>query len=653
MLEYNLIISGKPNFIAEDCIRNWDEISYSMKRDGFSGIVRSFSSKFEFTKEAYEMLVNEYVTKGLNASAQIEIYELDNKRGKAFLFGSYLDWGTFEYDDTCVYINASDSSLAAKVKAKKNTQYEYSVASLKETECLKYDRMMMNSKIVWLYAGGYREGGSRFDVYYNTYDSSNVVPVYIESSEISVKNSVEVRDCNIGVDIDKFENQYFFRNIGEDDISLNIDILFNFAFESNGGGANANIELRLYNRQGESTLLHSIHLDPRVSASPKLFSYKNQSLLIPSDGKLVFAAIVSGSGNLIQRVDDADCNRLTIEFYKKDKPVDVDAIKPVTLLNQLMKSINDGADGFVGEIEETDGRVSETMLLAGESIRGIKDAKIYISLKKFSEWMEAVFGYVPYIENNKYIYKKREDLYVENLQGDINSTGYEFSVKQVSNNIYSKLKIGYEKQEYDSVNGRDEFRFTNEYDTGISITDNSLELISQIRADAYGIEFLAAKRGEDTTDSDSDKELFFVGARLDGDKYTLIRDGFTATGLISPDTMFNMMFSPRACVESNKKYIASFMQNIVFASSEGNGNVVINGIAENSDIKFDDKDNLFTASTLSIETADGKIPKNVHGMVELKRNGYLYTCFINEVEYKLGLYKGVKYELQIKKITKL
>lgn len=653
MLEYNLILSGRPNFINEDCIRNWDEISYSMKRDGFSGIVRSFSSKFEFTNEAYTMLVDEYYSKGLKASAQIEIYELDNRRGKVFLFGSYLDWGTFEYDDTCVYINASDSSLAAKVKAKKSTQYEYAVDSLKEPIQLEYDRMMMNSKIVWLYAGGYREGGSRFDVYYNTYDSDNIVPIYIESSEISVKNSVDVRDCSIGEDASKFNELYFFRNISEDDITANINMCFQFAFENLGGGANANIELRMYDRQGEFSLLHSIHLDPRISASPKAFIYKNEALTIPSDSRLVLAAIVSGRGNLTQRVDDAGSDRLSIEFYKKDKPINVDVIKPVVLLNQLLKSINDGAEGFVGEIEETDKRINETLLLAGESIRGIKDSKIYITLKKFSEWMEAVYGYVPFIENNRFIYKSRESLYNETLQGKIDNAGYDFNVKQVAANIYSKLKIGYEKQEYDSVNGRDEFRFTNEYDTGISITDNSLELISPVRADAYGIEFLAAKRGEDTTDSDSDKELFFVGAKFDGTKYILIREGYTATGLIYQDTMFNMMFSPRACVESNRKYIASFMQNIVFASSEGNSNVVINGVAENSDIKFNDGEGLFTASQLSVESANGKIAQDIHGMVELTRNGFLYTCFINEAEYKLGLYKGVKYELQIKKITKL
>ena len=82
------------------------------------------------------------------------------------------------------------------------------------------------------------------------------------------------------------------------------------------------------------------------------------------------------------------------------------------------------------------------------------------------------------------------------------------------------------KQDYDTANGKDEFRFTNEYTTGVTITDNSLEMISPYRADAYGIEFLADKIGEDTTDNESDTDLFMVGVKSDssGLKYILNRD---------------------------------------------------------------------------------------------------------------------------------
>lgn len=59
-----------------------------------------------------------------------------------------------------------------------------------------------------------------------------------------------------------------------------------------------------------------------------------------------------------------------------------------------------------------------------------------------------------------------------------------------------------------AVNGRYEWNFTNYYTTGIEVTDSKYELKSPLRADCYGIEFLADTRGQDTTDKDSDNDMF-------------------------------------------------------------------------------------------------------------------------------------------------
>ena len=75
---------------------------------------------------------------------------------------------------------------------------------------------------------------------------------------------------------------------------------------------------------------------------------------------------------------------------------------------------------------------------------------------------------------------------------------------------------------------------------------------------------------------------------------------------------------------------------------------MINDISENSDIELAEP--LFTVDTLTISTADGGIPSDVNALVEVERNNLLYTCFINELKYKIGHYEGVDYNLQIKSI---
>lgn len=117
------------------------------------------------------------------------------------------------------------------------------------------------------------------------------------------------------------------------------------------------------------------------------------------------------------------------------------------------------------------------------------------------------------------------------------------------------------------------------------MTDNSLEMISPYRADAYGIEFLADKIGEDTTDNESDTDLFMVGVKSDssGLKYILNRD-YLMGGVLSPDTMFNAMFSPSSMVLANEAYIGSSVEMLTFASSDGNSDVGIDGMGESRDI---------------------------------------------------------------------
>ena len=187
MNRYILIINGTAHIINEDCISNWDEINISLKRNDFSGIIRSFSSKFEFAGKAYNLLLNEYRTNYLNANAQIEIYTIDNDKSKRYLFGSYLDFGSLEYDDSIVYINAIDSTLAAKIKAKKSTQYEYLVSELKEEKTLNYDRLLMLNTFnfdidndEYIYPSGTSQANTNIDVYVVDASSELYVGDYIE-----------------------------------------------------------------------------------------------------------------------------------------------------------------------------------------------------------------------------------------------------------------------------------------------------------------------------------------------------------------------------------------------------------------------------------------------------------------------------------------
>lgn len=645
LCEFFLITEGTIHKLTDDCVKNWDEISLSLKRNDFSGIIRSFSSKFEFTNKAYNLLLNEYHTNHLKGNAQIEVYTTDNERNKRFVYGSYLDFGSLEYDDTTVYINAIDNSLAAKIKAKKNTEYEYLVDELKEEKELYYDRLLMQNTYnfnidndEYIYPSGATLSDTNIDVY--LVDSNNEVYVdgciepYHESDGAFYGNSKGV----------------FMKITSLPSYGLYMDLSCDITISS-GTGA---FDIEGQKKVGAVTVNGSVFHTSGLKGG-KVYHVEEKGLVLVDPSKnesgkigMVYRLFVDAADGVKIRIENF---RMSVYYMGKMKSELINVIKPEILLNSLLKSINEGKEGYIGEIDYTgDTRLSSTMIIAAESARGLEKAKIYTSFKKFSDWMESVYGYVPDITDNKVVFKKRTSLFQSEVQKRIGYTGSDFKVKVNSSLIYALLRVGYDKQDYDSINGRDEFHFTNEYDTGITITDKALELISPLRADPYGIEFLVSKRGKDTTDNESDSDTFFVGASLNEGSgyYELIREGYSITGIISSSSMFNVMFSPRSIIEANKEYIASFMKSLRFASSSGNSNVVINDVAENSDIELADP--LFTVDTLSISTADGVIPSDVNALVEVERNSLLYTCFINELKYKIGHYEGVDYNLQIKSI---
>lgn len=600
------LLIGGIAYDATNELVNWADVEMSFKRSDYDGVVRSFSTKFEFANGAYSLLLKEYLSNYLNSSATLVFYTRNNSWLLNEKFRCALDYSTFAYNDTTCEINAVDNSLASLIKAKKGTQYEYPVSELKESQPLYYDRLEMTSEIQWTIP---IEDNISKDIYVDKTGRAYMIPLYLVKSEIATKNIVEAKDQEERVSEKGYpgEDDYCLRYTGKSSLKIHVKTRFTISmpigtegYLSLGTGDrysfNSSAQIQLINIDREYTIgtaIETISMYVYFEKIPLAFQMGIYDIATP----------------------------FTIDFMSRDTSVNIDVIKPITLLNRLLRSINNEKDGVTGEIsipnQDAFAGIKNAMIVPAESIRGLNKAKIYTSYTKFANWMSSEFGFVPVISDNKVTFVHRNTLFqdkeIKNLKDG--TTDLEYNVN--AGLVYSRLKVGYDKQDYDSVNGRDEFHFTNEYTTGVTLTDNVLEMISPYRADAYGIEFLVAKRGEETTDSDSDNDVFFVGASLSGGKYQLIR--WNIAGVISPSTMFNAMYSQRYMIEANAGYIAAFAKELIFASSDGNSDVKINGISETADIVLGDK--LFTVGELSVETGDLETPSDLSGYIRIEKTG--------------------------------
>lgn len=649
-----LLVGDKAYDVTNDLV-NWDEVEVSLVRNDYDGVVRSFTNKFEFAGGAYLVLTDEYRKNYLQAKAMIVYSTRNNSWLWNERFRCALDFSTFSYDTNTCEINAVDDSLASLIKAKKGTEYEYSVDVIKEGMMLKYDRLSMTNTATWIITGNTveNEGGTYIE---NTYAYKDLfdycyytIPIYVTTSELPVRGLSTANDVSL-TSINNFGEETmrdipFFQNLSKKgiDISLKANLML---YMHSVGIESRTCEIYLEKVSGESrTQLYTKKLEEGVNRVD--WDY---SINMPGGSSLIFyVKIRGGIFDIYQIMPYASNEIINITFTERDNAIDIDVVKPLTLLNRLLQSMNGGVEGITGEIAASeDGRLENTVLVAADSVRGIQGAKLYTSYNKFLEWMEAEFGFVPVVDDTakKVTFVHRDSLFRDEKVKDLGDECTDFEFRVNESLIYSRVRVGYDKQDYDSVNGRDEWRFTNDYSTGVTLTDNVLELISPYRADAYGMEFLAVKRGEETTDDESDNDVFMVGVVQEGENYVTERGGkYELEGVISKETMFNAMYSQRFMIRANRKFIGVSADKLERTSAEGNGEVTVGGVREDADVLLPDR--LFTVGELSVKTGDMQVPEDLSGYVTLRAGGVDYKGYVTDVSYKYGREEAVEYEIVV------
>lgn len=156
-------------------------------------------------------------------------------------------------------------------------------------------------------------------------------------------------------------------------------------------------------------------------------------------------------------------------------------------------------------------------------------------------------------------------------------------VESDNTHAYTNISIGYDKQDYDKVNGRFVANGTFEYTTGYMAKDeNRLELISPYRADSLGIELLCQDRVRMTTDDKSDNDIFVVDMVFneEGGYYTEYKGVITRARayVVDPGSVdnapgfavdtFNARFNPYYLVKYNESLIGVITDRITYTATD-------------------------------------------------------------------------------------
>lgn len=712
LTKFILKINGGSYELRDDDLKNWADVICSYKRSDYGGVVRSFTSQFEFVNHAYDLLMKAYIGNRYNTKAIIEVLTMNSNWMYVKRFSCPLDFSTISWEGRILKINAVDNSLSAMIKANKGTKYEFVVGTdILPDKTLKFDRIPMLENLTYEFTKG------------ESYDDSAGLRVELHpgenpwignvGSEISINQAINWND-----DQTEDSDSYLFKALKNISVSFDYEMIWRSDYVSQYGvnivlcvrrnGSDTYTPISNPNNSMGSSLIAAITNKARKQVPSDGGEFTNPGTLFsqypnPTEGQwalvtgIVFYArstdggttfhwenslktreeyfteTRSGKLKLNLQVDDEVYiksifsvtppiqtvaefrllhSRLTFEWLTRGNKVEIPVIKPQTVATALLKRISGATTSAI--ISDFDKRLANTYIMAAESARGLDGAKFYSSFNEFADWMSAVFGYVYYIENstddnqNTVHFVHRSELLSGNadVRTIKNCRDVKYSVD--SGSIYSSVTVGYDKKDYDGINGRDEFNFNNTYSTGCTVSEKKLSLLSKYRADGYGIEFAVQKRSEDTTDTDSDKDVFFVLCNGTAD-LTIDRSAKIENAL--SNYVFNGAFSPMACVKANAGFIGLQADELTltFASSTGNSSIVINNVAMSDNIELDTP--LATCGELEFITDEVNDITNINELIEVIDCGVTYTGFISDVDVKYARVEAAKYKLIVKEVS--
>jgi len=290
----------------------------------------------------------------------------------------------------------------------------------------------------------------------------------------------------------------------------------------------------------------------------------------------------------------------------------IQAFRPLTLFNKLIGEVTDQQYTAISNILD---QYRNVVITCGDAIRGLPQPKIKTSLLQFFQAFNTVAGLGMgqileqiRLENKAYWVDYTDPIDLGEVKDMVVSPATDY--------LYTAIKIGYAPEDYDDVNGKQEFNTTLEMSTPNTRVAKTYESISPYRADSYGIELTRINLdGKDTTDNEADNDVFLIHISdqavpdLIFTAYKIDRSlNVGATGLLDPATVYNLFLSPKRCLLRNGDYIHSFFYNqenkvLKFKNLDKNNAVVADGITENADVPIASLPApLFTPNTIKFET---------------------------------------------------
>lgn len=531
----------------------------------------------------------------------------------SLLYRGEVDFSQFKHIGPKVSATLIEGGPAKLIKANENTKYEIPIDG-------RYEYVLMD--------GIYLREKRNFITQSGQVVASHlpgIIPTTSEGKAPGIATlSVYQKSTPGGIDFTASEDYFMLASQAVTGISIQGDIKFNYLAAILGGGTvsirtskGRTIPIGSYSGSGLKDIPVNITFD--ALENEKFFLY-----------------VQDVSANLF----DYQETNLSISFRSRHKETQAKALRPIELLKRICAKmgINKVKSNVLDEF-------SNLVVTCGDAIRGLENPVIKTSFSDFFTAYDIPLCLSLGVEGDTLVIERKENkiIYTDPISlGECK----DLTISLDPDCTVNTIKIGYPDQQYDKddPNGRYEFNGTQLYTTPITRLTKELTLVSPYRADSLGAEYLRINtEGKDTASAsgDSDVWMLHIEKQRTGTYYRLDRTlNPYATGLLEPETVYNLWLSPKQCLLRQGPFVRSHfygMDNefLRYQSAEKDSDLVVSQpgyrtVVEKGDVEIGSLGNrLFTPVSLEFEN---KVPTDI---LELfKQNGLACFSFTNDgIEY--------------------
>lgn len=621
--------SPKPLQFSPD---GWRNIQIINQRNAkYFALDRSFSVPLDYVKDGAQILRYLYYNRGAEEKVfmciakQVLYFDATNYGYYYTLrYKGEIDFINFKHDGPKVNVNIMEGGVIKEIKANENTTVEIPL-DVDEQIYIRMDGVTLKQSANFLISNG---------------DASDNLGNHSLSATLLAIEAITSIGAITQPRLDKPNNpailagDAYFLQTSTIPTTIELEWDFNVLPQLSGGIApvfGTKILLKATEIGNSSIFTHDLEFkgggDPNLLYNHTHHFQGSTTITVPANVKVMLWMSASNSaGPFINYVYQND-GSFKIKYNYRHPTTYIKALRPLYVLQQIISKITDGQYTIDSTLLGVD--FSNILITCGDAIRSIPGSKIKTTLSQFFASKNTVHGIGLGLVANA-LKLEVKDYWVDYSDPVDLGEVKKFRVSPAQDYIYNLHKIGYPDQNYEDVNGRQEFNNTHEYLYPNTRVSKTYEQVSAYRADCYGAEFLRINLdGKTTTDNKGDNDVFMIhvettpSAFLSLDNkpiYDLERSlNVGATGLLEPETVFNLFLSPKHCLLRNGDYVHSLFYKqdnkyIKFQTTEKNASVVTD-VTENADVEIADLPAaLFTPNLLEFET---KVPVNLQDLLDL------------------------------------